>query len=89
MLPQNYYLTNYPNPFNPTTTISYQIAETGHVNISVYNINGQLVETLINERITEGFYSTIWNANNISSGLYFYKLAAGNQTITKKMLLLK
>ena len=89
MLPQNYYLTNYPNPFNPTTTISYQIAETGHVIVSIYNMNGQLIDQLVNQEMIPGSYSVTWNTSHVSSGLYFYKLAAGNQTITKKMLLLK
>ena len=80
---------NYPNPFNPITSISYQITEAGKVNISVFNISGQLVETLVNEHRTEGSNSTLWNANNVSSGLYFYKLTAGNKTVTKKMLLIK
>ncbi|HJL78639.1 MAG TPA: T9SS type A sorting domain-containing protein [Candidatus Marinimicrobia bacterium] len=66
-----------------------KIAETGHVNISIYNMSGQLVETLVNERITEGSYSTVWNAYNVSSRIYFYKLTAGNKSITKKMLLIK
>jgi hypothetical protein len=89
MLPQNYYLTNYPNPFNPTTIISYKISEKGQVNVSIYNMNGQLIDQLVNQEMIPGSYSVTWNTSHVSSGLYFYKLAAGNQTITKKMLLLK
>lgn len=80
---------NYPNPFNPVTSISYQIAEAGKVNISVFNMAGQLVETLVNEQRTPGSYSVVWNANDVSSGIYFYKLTTGNKTFTKKMLLIK
>ena len=89
MLPQNYYLTNYPNPFNPTTIISYKISEKGQVNVSIYNMNGQFIDQLVNQEMIPGSYSVTWNTSHVSSGLYFYKLAAGNQTITKKMLLLK
>ena len=80
---------NYPNPFNPVTTISYELPKTGVVRLSIYNIKGQLVETLVNEQRSPGSYSATWYANDVSSGLYFYKLTTENQTITKKMLLLK
>ena len=80
---------NYPNPFNPTTTISYDIADGGHVELSVYNMNGQLIETLVNTHMSPGYYSTIWNGNKGSSGLYICRLSFGNQTITQKMLLMK
>ena len=82
-------LQNYPNPFNPTTTISYDIADGGHVELSVYNINGQLIETLVNTHMSPGYYSTIWNGDKGSSGLYICRLSFGNQTITQKMLLMK
>ena len=80
---------NYPNPFNSITTISYQLPRTGVVRLSIYNIAGQLVETLVNEQKSPGSYSATWYANDVSSGLYFYKLTTENQTITKKILLLK
>ena len=80
---------NYPNPFNPVTTISYQLPKTGVVRLSIYNIKGQLVETLVNEQRSPGSYSATWYANDVSSGLYFYKLTTGNKIVTKKMLLLK
>ena len=89
MLPQNYYLTNYPNPFNSMTNISFQISESENVNISIYNMNGQLIETIVNEEMNPGSYSVSWNAKNVSSDLYFYKLTTGNKTGTNKMILIK
>ena len=88
---------NYPNPFNPTTTISFTIpnVETGyasslqHVVLTVYDILGNEVATLANEYKPAGNYSVKFNANGLSSGLYFYKLTAGNFVEAKKMLLLK
>lgn len=80
---------NYPNPFNPVTSITYQIAEVEKVNISVFNISGQLVEDLVNEQQVPGSYSVDWNASDVSSGMYFLKLTTGNKSITKKILLLK
>jgi len=80
---------NYPNPFNPITTIAYQIPKSEKVNISIFNINGVLIETLVNDAKIPGLYTVVWDAKNLSSGLYFYKLTTGNKTVTKKMLLLK
>lgn len=97
-IPQRFILyQNYPNPFfagsafggNPTTTISYQIPKRTIVKLSIYNIPGQLVETLINEPKEAGFYSVSWNASFFSSGIYFYKITAGNYTAFKKCLILK
>ncbi len=80
---------NYPNPFNPTTTIKYQIAETGYVTLKVYNILGQEVATLVKEEKQPGSYYAYFNGSNYSSGIYFYKINAGNFVSTKKMILLK
>ena len=80
---------NYPDPFNPITTISYDIVDGGHVELSVYNLNGQLIETLVNTPMFPGYYSAIWNGDKVSSGLYICRLSVGNQTITQKMLLMK
>lgn len=86
--------SNYPNPFNPTTQISFSIPEESKINLSIYNIRGQLVKILINRRIISGSHIVNWNGkdnNNkqVSSGVYFYKLKNGNKSISKKMLLLK
>lgn len=82
-------LQNYPNPFNPATTIDFSIPKEANVNIGVYNILGQLVTTLVNDRRKAGSYSVQFNANNFTSGTYFYRIMAGDYVDTKKMLLLK
>jgi hypothetical protein len=87
---------NYPNPFNPTTTIRYSIKEVAHVTLKIYNVAGQLVRTLVNERQNpkqEG-YSVHWNGRTgsgqpVSSGVYFYRLKAGDFEKTRKMVLMK
>ena len=80
---------NYPNPFNPITTISYELPVSGFANLSVYNIKGELIEMLVNEYQSSGYQNIQWDASKVSSGIYFYKLTAGNKTVTKKMVLLK
>ncbi len=85
---------NYPNPFNPSTTISYQLSKDSDVTLTIYNIKGQKVKTLVNETLPVGRYSIVWNGkdnNNklTSSGIYFYKLSTGNFQQTRKMILLK
>lgn len=88
-------LQNYPNPFNPQTTINYNIPEDGNVKLSVYNIRGQKVKTLINETQISGKHSVVWNGTNthnkqVASGVYFYKLEINDsKVLTNKMLLLK
>ncbi len=80
---------NYPNPFNPTTVIRFAITEQTNVKLSIYNIIGEEVAELINERLSVGSYSTQFNGSNLSSGVYFYKLQSNNQMQIKKMLLIK
>ncbi len=87
-------LSNYPNPFNPTTTISFSLPEDGDVELSIYNVKGQKVKQLVNDQLSAGQHSIEWNgkdANNksVSSGIYFYKISTGNSSAMKKMLLLK
>ncbi len=87
---------NRPNPFNPTTTVKYSIAERGHVSLRIYNAVGQLVRTLVDEEQVpqaNGF-SEVWNGLNedgrpVASGVYFYRLTAGDRTLTKKMVLIR
>jgi hypothetical protein len=80
---------NYPNPFNPSTKIQFSIAKTGHFTLNVYNILGQKVATLVNGEMNVGLHSVNFNAKNLASGLYIYKLSGNNVNLTKKMMLLK
>lgn len=80
---------NFPNPFNPTTTISFGIVKSGFVNISVYDITGKFVTELVNCQLTAGKYKTSWDASSIASGVYYYKIQAGDFVEVKKMSLIK
>jgi hypothetical protein len=80
---------NYPNPFNPTTKISYSIKEEGLVTLKVYDILGKEIATLVNENKSAGFYEADFNASQLPSGMYVYKLQAGSFVQTRKMLLMK
>ena len=89
-LPNSYALDqNFPNPFNPATKINFSIPVEAFVSLDVYNSIGQRVATLVNETKTAGTYEVNFNAANLSSGIYFYKLTSGNFTETKKMILMK
>ncbi|NWG28709.1 MAG: T9SS type A sorting domain-containing protein [Ignavibacteriaceae bacterium] len=80
---------NYPNPFNPTTTIDYSIKLAGDVTLKVYDILGTEVASLVNEVKEPGNYSVEFNAANLPSGIYVYRLTTGNFVDTKKLILLK
>ncbi len=80
---------NYPNPFNPTTTISFGLPKAGNVKLVVYDVLGRAVATLINEHRDAGMYNIAFDASNYASGVYFYKLEAGDFTSIKKMILVK
>jgi hypothetical protein len=85
---------NYPNPFNPETVIPFQIAQDGAVRIAVYDITGHLVKTLLNTNLPAGAHSVVWNGadssgRRVSAGMYFSRLLAGNQMVTRKMLLVR
>jgi hypothetical protein len=88
-------LFNYPNPFNPETTISFDVTQTSSfVTLDIYNIKGQKARTLVNEVLPAGEYSVVWNGRDsngkrVGSGIYFYKLKAGDYQKVKKMILLK
>ncbi len=94
-LPQTYTLSqNYPNPFNPSTEINFDVPVRSHVTLKVYNVLGQKVKTLVDEELAPKRYIADWdgttdNGTKVASGIYFYKLEAGDFTETKKMLLLK
>ena len=80
---------NYPNPFNPSTKIKYSIPQSSNVVIKVFDILGNEIETLVNEEKPTGTYEITWYAENLPSGVYFYRLHAGDFVGTKKMVLLK
>ncbi len=80
---------NYPNPFNPSTVINYQLPTNGQVNLKVYDILGREVATLVNERENAGSYSVKFNGSRLASGVYFYRLTAGNFVSVKKLVVLK
>ncbi|MCF7793222.1 MAG: CotH kinase family protein [Candidatus Cloacimonetes bacterium] len=87
-------LQNFPNPFNPTTQISYSLPEDNNIKLTIYNIKGQLVKILVDEFQPEGRYTVSWNGKDefgkqSASGIYFYKLADGRNSKTRKMILLK
>jgi len=87
-------LGNYPNPFNPTTTISFNLPTAGDVSLEIFNAKGQKVNTLINEAKAAGEHSIVWNGTDdrggeLSTGVFFYKIKSGRFTSTKKMILLK
>ena len=87
-------LQNYPNPFNPSTTIEYEIPNAGDVEIKIYNINGELVKTLLAQQQSAGRYTINWDGKNgygqtVSSGMYIYRVAFGSSVLAKKMLLIK
>ena len=89
-VPVDYNLSqNYPNPFNPTTNISYTLPKTGNVKLVVFDILGREISTLVNGVKTAGTHVVNFNASNLSSGVYFYRIEAGDYTATKKMMLVK
>jgi len=91
----NELIGNYPNPFNPTTTISFSTTNSGdNTEITIYNQKGQKVKTLLNEKLTAGEHSIIWDGKTaenkrVASGIYFYKMSSGNYSSMKRMVLLK
>jgi hypothetical protein len=89
-LPSSFTLSqNYPNPFNPSTQIQFSIPQAGFVSLKVYDMLGREVATLVHQELTPSSYSITWNAANVASGVYLYRLDAGNYSVTKKMVLMK
>ena len=82
-------MQNYPNPFNPTTIISYQLPQQSHVELTIYNMTGQKITTVVSERQSAGSYQYEWDAEHVTSGVYLYRIAAGKFVETKKLVLLK
>ncbi|MGB9697691.1 MAG: T9SS type A sorting domain-containing protein, partial [Ignavibacteria bacterium] len=89
-LPSSFALRqNYPNPFNPITNIEFDIPKSSSVRLTVYDIRGREVSVLLNEKLNAGSYRVMFDGSNLSSGIYFYQLTAGEYTKTNKMLLIK
>jgi hypothetical protein len=80
---------NYPNPFNARTAIEYSLPQDSHVRIVIYNLLGQNIETLVDSDQNAGNHLLVWNASNVPTGVYFYRMEAGKFTQTRKMLLAK
>lgn len=88
-LPTEYAVNNFPNPFNPATTICYALPKNSHVKITVYNAIGQFIKELVNEDKNTGNYAVKFDGSNFSSGIYIYRIEAGDYISTKKMVLVK
>ncbi len=80
---------NYPNPFNPATNIEFSVSKSSFVKLVVYDLLGRVLESLVNRQMGQGVYQVDWNASKYPSGVYFYRITAGNFTDTKKMILIK
>jgi len=89
-IPEGYYLSqNYPNPFNPVTNLEFGISDLGFISLKVYEIIGKEVQTLVNKNLSAGNYKFEFDGSDLPSGIYFYKLEAGDYVVTRRMLLLK
>ena len=80
---------NYPNPFNPTTTIQYKLPEASFVTLKVYNVIGEEIKTLVSEYQSPGQHNVMFDASELSNGVYFYRIKSGQYTDMKKMILTK
>jgi len=89
-LPREFQLyQNFPNPFNPMTTIRYDVPKSAHVNITVYNTRGQQVAILVDGMRQAGYHEVVWDAAGLSSGVYFYRIQAADYVALKKLMLIK
>ena len=90
ILPSEYVLhSNFPNPFNPVTTLKYSLPVAGHVVLTIFDLRGREIERLVSAERSAGVHAVVWNATTSASGVYFYRLQSGNFIQTKKMVLLK
>jgi hypothetical protein len=88
------FINNYPNPFNPETTIQFELTHDSKTEVEIFNVKGQKVTKLIDEELGMGIHSIVWNGNDehgkrVSSGVYFYQIKCDNQVKTKKMIMIK
>jgi hypothetical protein len=81
--------TPYPNPFNPNTQISFSVNHTTLVSLNIYDVNGRLVQNIYHAKTSPGYYQSIWNADNLSSGVYFLSLESDKKIKTHKLMLMK
>ncbi|NCS90373.1 MAG: T9SS type A sorting domain-containing protein [Ignavibacteria bacterium] len=89
-MPEGFVLhQNYPNPFNPSTVISWQLAVGSHAALKVFDVLGNEVAELVNNWLEAGTYKVTFNASSLSSGIYFYKLRAGDNSLMKKLILIR
>ena len=90
LIPDKFALENaYPNPFNPSTALEFDIPEDSRVSLKIYNINGRFIEELVNQDMQAGYHKVVWNASDKSSGAYFVKFQAGSFVKTQKIMLIK
>ena len=82
-------ISAYPNPFNPITNIEFALNSSSDINISIYDVNGRLIETLIDDSFYRGFYSVDWNASAYPSGVYFIRIISGDTSDIQKLVLMK
>ncbi|MCH7496045.1 MAG: T9SS type A sorting domain-containing protein [Candidatus Marinimicrobia bacterium] len=80
---------NFPNPFNPVTTIEFSVPRSGDVSLIIYNANGREIERMVDGEMSAGRFTSVWNATELASGIYFYRLQTGEFVLTRKMVLLK
>ena len=89
-IPENISISSvYPNPFNPSTNIEFSLDRAGDVNISIYDINGRLVQEMVQDNFSRGIYSIDWNASMYPSGVYFVNITSGNMSVNQKLVLMK
>ena len=90
LLPSTFNISNaYPNPFNPSTAINIDVPEVGLLNVSVYNLKGQLISTIVNKTVYPGSHSFVWNASGLTSGLYVMSVTYNGNTYNQKVTLVK
>ena len=90
LIPKEFALQSaYPNPFNPVTNLKFGLPVDSKVSMQIYNLQGQVVSTLLNDNMQAGYHSVVWNADNHSSGIYFVQMIAGDYIHTQKIMLVK